>query len=398
MSDRTEPQDSYRWMVLFLAYLCLLVFGFALQSLPPVLSLAIADLGLTHAQAGALMSFFSLPGVLLAIPAGSFSDRWGAGSVGRLSLLATLAGTIVFGLSRVFVVASLARLVAGAGAVITTVVAAQMLAHWFRGGGLGFAMGVYTTAMPLGTVLCFNAFGRVGERFGWRAPVGVVVVLTAVTLAAFGLLYKDPPRDSTVRCDPDPQQTGPFSHIVSVGPAIWVLGFSWMAFNAAVISFSTFAPDFLVLRGYSIGAAGSLVSLLMWGALILNPLVGRLVDTADRNEVFIGAGTAAVAAATYALARDSTFLAPMIVLAVAVGLVPAAVFSLPGKILPAGCVGLAYGVLGTASSTGMVLGPYVSGKAKDVSGSYAAVFLLLCGFSLCALIGAVVARVLRQRA
>ena len=58
MKNLTEGEiaalNKYRWIILILAYLCMLGFAFTLQSIPPVLPLIIRGLELTHGQAGLL--------------------------------------------------------------------------------------------------------------------------------------------------------------------------------------------------------------------------------------------------------------------------------------------------------------------------------------------------------
>jgi MFS family permease len=73
-----SPQKTkYRWVILFMVYICMLVFAFTLQFLPPILPTIIANFQLSHTQAGLLMSLFTLPSIFLAIIAGLLSDRWG---------------------------------------------------------------------------------------------------------------------------------------------------------------------------------------------------------------------------------------------------------------------------------------------------------------------------------
>jgi predicted MFS family arabinose efflux permease len=67
INDRSSAPHGYRWAILILSYLCMMGFAFTLQSLPPILTLIIEDLKLTHTQAGLLMSLFALPPVFTSI-------------------------------------------------------------------------------------------------------------------------------------------------------------------------------------------------------------------------------------------------------------------------------------------------------------------------------------------
>lgn len=61
-----------RWRVLIFTHVSMLVFAVIFQAIPPVLIFIVSSMKISHAQAGALMSFFALPGILILIP-GEFS-------------------------------------------------------------------------------------------------------------------------------------------------------------------------------------------------------------------------------------------------------------------------------------------------------------------------------------
>lgn len=392
------PGSRYRWVILILAYLCMLGFAFALQSLPPILTLVIGELRLTHAEAGLLMSFFALPTIFLAILTGFLSDRWGPFKTGVISLILVIVGTLILAVSGAFLSAGLGRIIAGLGAVTISIVAAQILSQWFRGHEVGTAMGIFNTAMPVGTIICFTTFGRLGESLGWRVPIFISVIIGVVGLLSFLLLYKpasSPPQKITH--GKEEKVTGLFSSLLKVGISIWLVGFCWMWFNAAIISFSTFAPDFFVSKGYSIGFAGFLASLLMWGSLGLSPVIGRLVDKVNNNDVFIGVGGVVLATAIYLVTRSTNFLFPMILMAVAVAFVPTPVFSSPSKILEPKNLGLGFGIISMGGGIGMFFGPYMAGLIRDKTGSYEMSFILLSILALLVTLTALVLRIKMRR-
>lgn len=388
----------YRWVILMLGYLCMLEFAFTLQSVPATLTSIIEELELTHAEAGLLMSLFALPMVFLAVLSGSLSDRLGSFKTGLLSLIISIVGTLIFAFSGTFLCAASGRAVAGIGAATISIVGAQTISQWFRGREVGTAMGILNTAMPLGTITCLATFGRLAESLGWRVPILISAMMGAGVLAAFISLYKPPPN---LRQEASSQKkgnaTGLLSSIVKLGGLVWLVGICWMWFNAATISFLTFAQDFFVWKGYSAGSAGFLAGLLMWGSLVLSPIVGRLVDKVGSNEVFIGVGGVAMAGAIYVITRSANLLFPMLVLAVAVAFVPASVFSFPSKILNPENFGLGFGVLSMASSVGMVFGPYVAGLIRDKTGSYEGSFMFLSGLAMLMTMTALILRVTTVR-
>lgn len=387
------PVSRYRWVILVLSYLCMLEFAFTLQSLPPILTLIIEELRLTHGEAGLLMSLFALPAIFLAILIGLLSDRWGPFKTGVSSLILVIIGTLIFAVSSTFLYAGLGRVIAGVGAVTISIVAAQILSQWFRGREVGTAMGIYNTAMPIGTIVCFTAFGKLGKSMGWRMPIFITVMIGVLGLAAFLILYKPIPNPlQKITLDKEEKVTALFSNLRKVEVSMWLIGCCWMWFNAATISFSTFAPDFFISKGYSIGFAGFLTSLLMWGSLGISPIIGCLVDKLDNNDLFIGVGGVIIATTIYLVTRSTDFLFPMVVMAVAVAFIPAPVYSFTSKILDPKNLGLGFGILSTVSSIGMFFGPYIAGLIRDKTGSYEISFIFL---SLLALLITITALILR---
>jgi MFS family permease len=374
---------QYRWVILILAYILMLVFSFSLQSIPPVLTLIIANLGLTHTQSGLLMSLFALPSIFLSVLAGLLSDRLGPFKVGILSLVLVVMGTSMFIMGGTFISAAFGRAITGIGASTIAIVSAQIISQWFGGHELGTAMGIYNTAMPVGSIVCFTTFGRLGERFGWRLPVAVSLMAGMVGLLAFTVLYKSRPnRESGDDAETKAGLWGFFSNIRTIGTPSWMIGVCWMWFNAAAISFFTFGPDFFISRGYSIGSAGLLVSFLMWGSLVLNPLIGMLVDRLHNNELFIGFGGILLSANIQLLNRTPLVYLPLFLLSAGVASVPSPVFSYPARVLQPEVMGLLYGVYFMLSSLGMFFGPYAAGIIRDSTGSYGKSFILLSIFGM----------------
>jgi len=378
-----------RWISLLVVYFCMLVYALTLQSLPPVLTLIIGDLKISHTQAGLLMSLFTLPAIFLAIIIGLLSDRWGSFKVGLISFILVIAGTVLFALSPTFLLAGMGRAVAGAGAAAISIVAAKILSMRFKGREMGTAMGIYNTAMPVGTIICFTTFGKWGESTSWRSPVIFSAIIGIIGLVLFLLLNKPTPGTSLAADGNQEKKPGTVSSLISVGRLIWLAGLCWLWFNAAAISFSTFAPDFFVSKGLSIPYAGLLTSLLMWGSLALSPIIGHLIDRYNNNHIFIIMGGSILSISLYFVSKATNFIFPMVIMAVAAALVPTPVFSYFSKVLPRKSLGLGFGFLNTVSGLGMFFGPYLSGLIRDKTGSYQLTFVFLSVLSLLIPISAV---------
>ena len=85
----------YRWVILGLVLFCQLSQAVAYQCIPPILGILVLSLKLSYAQAGGLMSLYSLPRVILGIPGGVLVDRYGTKKVGSACLLTLSLGTLL---------------------------------------------------------------------------------------------------------------------------------------------------------------------------------------------------------------------------------------------------------------------------------------------------------------
>jgi predicted MFS family arabinose efflux permease len=227
-------------------------------------------------------------------------------------------------------------------------------------------------------------------------PISIVVIMGIVVLASFLLLYRNAPNL------PQKVQAGEgwarlLSKVPKVGAHIWLTGLCWMWFNAAIISFSTFAPDFFISKGYNIGFAGFLVSLLMWGSLGFSPVIGRLVDKVYNNDIFIGGGGLILSIAIYLVVTSTDYLFPMAVMSVAVALVPAPVFSFVSRVSEPENVGLGFGILSSLSGVGMSFGPYLAGAIRDKTSSYEMSFYFLSILALLVATTAFTLRIMTRR-
>lgn len=391
------PGTSYRWVILGITYLSMLSFAVVFQSLPPVLSLIIQDVGLSHAEAGLLMSLFALPGVVLSIPVGMLSQRYGSKVLTVLCLAAMIVGTLLVAVGQEFPVLALGRMIAGAGGIALTVVTVEFLSQWFAGRELGIAVGVYSTAMPIGTMATLNTLGSIGVTVGWRGSLLISVAVSTLALMLFAALHRRAPRGSG--SESLQHRSSPFSLILSLGLPIWLLASIWMLFNASIISFLTFGPDYFLARGYGIEFAGFLASLLMLLAPPLAPLVGYIVDKLDHAEIVIALGGLLMTFSILSvLPAGSSVIILLLVLSLGNVLVPTPVFTLPPRLLKPQFVGAGYGIVTTGLNIGIVVGPYAVGLARDVTGSYEFSFYLMAFFSLLVVVAAIALRLTRSRA
>jgi LPXTG-motif cell wall-anchored protein len=379
-----------RWVILGVATLSCLAFAITMQSVPPILSLVMAEFQLTYAQGGLLMSLFALPGIAISIPAGMLADRYGQKTIGIICFVLMIAGTAIFASGNSLPVLVLGRVVAGAGALTMLVLAPQLLAQWFAGREMGIAMGVLNTALPIGTILSLNFLSLLGENMGWRASAWISAAVPLIALVIFIFLFAPAPGTSQI------SRSKGESFLQSVrltGISIWILGIAWLLFNAAVISMFTFTPEFLQSAGLTIASAGFVTSALMWPSIVLGPVVGYVIDRIDRKRSIIAIGGLALAIFIVMIpTATSWILALMIIVGIAQILIPTPIFAVIPEVTSPERLGLGFGIFNTCLNLGIVAGPVAVGAVRDVTGSYQASYALMAGFALLIILAMVVLR------
>jgi predicted MFS family arabinose efflux permease len=393
--DHTATIETRRrWVILGVATLSCLAFAVTMQSVPPILSLVMADFRLTYAQGGLLMSLFALPGIAVSIPAGMLADRYGQKTIAIIAFALMIAGTAIFASGNSLPVLILGRVVAGAGALTMLVLAPQLLAQWFRGREMGIAMGVVNTALPIGTILSLNFLSLLGENMGWRASAWISAAVPLIALLVFIFLFAPAPGTSQIT---RPKSESFPQSVKLTGISIWILGIAWLLFNAGVISMFTFTPEFLQGTGLTIAAAGFVTSALMWPSIVLGPVVGYLIDRIDRKRAIIAIGGLALAIFIVMIPTAiSWILGLMIIIGIAQVLIPTPIFALIPEVTSPERLGLGFGIFNTCLNLGIVAGPVAVGAIRDATGSYQASYALMAGFAFLIIL-AIVALRLRQK-
>ena len=344
-----------------------------LLAIGPLLPLVIGDLGMSFTIAGLLSG---LPLLLMGasgLPGGWLSDRFGA----RLVMIWCLVGVTVGGVVRALAPNEAALLL---GTVL-----------------LGLSIGTLQPALPrtardtlphrtpLATAIYFNGLvvgGAAGlalaplmvQAFGgWR---GVLLGWAAVgAVAMLGWLALRPARHVELHAGP--------LRLADIWQAICLPGMAALTLamgtqSAIFYTFSSWAPTYLVGRGWSLAAATFPVALLPVTSVIASTFSTPLEAALGRRAVIAGSGAVvALGLALFLIWPDQTVW----LCAIAIGGGTTCAFSVcmaaPATLAPAQRVGVTAGVLLALGYVESAIGPVAIGSLRDTFGSYAAGWLVV---------------------
>lgn len=139
----------------------------------------------------AALGFF--PYALMQIPGGYLTDLLGVRKVMTIAITLTALGTAIFAAAPAYALAVVGRTLIGIGSAVILLPALKLLSRWFRKDEFGTIQGAFLLLSAAGSVAATVPLALAAERWGWRAPMLAVAVLTAIAAAvSWGLLRNDP--------------------------------------------------------------------------------------------------------------------------------------------------------------------------------------------------------------
>ncbi|MFO7996258.1 MAG: MFS transporter [Dehalococcoidia bacterium] len=416
----------YGWIVVFTGMLAAVAaHGFGRMSYTIILPEMRDGLGLTYTQAGLLATGNLIGYLVFAVIGGFLASRYGARRVISLSLLLMGICMLLTGIADSFKWAFSMRLLTGLGNGGAYVPAMALGSIWFTMRRRGFATGIVSGGIGVGTFLggvivprILLTYGADGWRYSWYYLGGAVLFIALLSY----LLLRDHPEDLGLeqvgastkakpegdqnpaplpRSSPSPTPTSP--GITGKKPPpnlqwgliyrvkeVWYLGLVYLMYGFSYVIYMTFFKAFLadeigldvVLVGYLWALAGGL-------SIFCGVIWGGISDRLGRKR------GAALAYLTLALSYLlfaffdtlpafylSVFLFGLSAWSIPTIMAAAAGDYMGPRLAPAGLgfITLFFGI-------GQALGPYVGGYLKDLTGTFVFPFILATAVSLVGMVG-----------
>jgi len=370
-----------RWGVLAVLFFVRLTIAFQFQSVAAVAPLLGHDFGVGLAEIGLLIGLYFTPGVALSLPGGAIGQRFGDKSTVLGALALMLAGSLAMALTDMALTNSwgwqiAGRLIAGAGAVLLNVQLTKMVTDWFAGKEIATAMAIFISSWPVGLGLSLLTLPVIGTAHGMRAVDLSVAALVALAIVV-AATYRPPSTAATAT----PSRVRLDFHTAT---AVTVAGLIWGLFNVGFATIFSFGPTMLAERGWSIAAAGSVLSIVLWISVLSIPFGGFVADRLKRPQSVLVAGCFVFAGLMLVLSQSSAVISPMIAIGLISGLPAGPMMSLPARVLQPATRAIGMGLFYTLYYAAMMLGPAVGGACAKWTGSagtafdFGAVVLIAC--------------------
>ena len=400
IQKRLNDSPAARWGAMAIVSFTMMCGYFITDIMAPledILTKSVADggLGWTSGEYGFFSGAYGYINVFLLMLffGGIILDKCGIRFTGIMSCALMFAGTLLkwyavdtdfgdgslFGYPTQVALASLGFAIFGMGAEITGITVTKVIAKWFTGHELALAMGAQVALARLGTAAALSLALPFAQQFGGvSASVALGATLLCAGVLAF-LVYCVMDRkldksaaESTGR---EPEEVFRMADLklLFFNRGFWYITLLCLMFYAGVFPFLKFATKLMVIKyGVEADLAGWIPSMLPYGTIVLTPLFGYVYDRIGKGATLmvIGSVLLTLVHAVFAIPTVNSIgvaVCMMIVLGVAFGLVPSAMWPSVPKIIPIHLLGSAYALIFYIQNIGLSLVPIAIGKINQAN-------------------------------
>jgi predicted MFS family arabinose efflux permease len=334
--------------------------AFQFQSVAAVAPLLGTKFGAVLPISDVLIGLYFTPGVALSLPAARSEKVRRQGHRVRCAA-ADVIGQVVMMRSDSWSWQIAGRLIAGGGGVLLNVLMSKMVTDWFAGQEIATAMAIFVNSWPAGVAISLLILPAVGTAYGVSAVYLSIAALIGLAILLLVVAYRSP---STTTAAPSAASRLDRNTLF----AVIISGLIWGLFNIGFAMIFSFGPTLLVERGWSITAAGSAISIVLWLAALGGMAGGFLADWTRRPQSVLVVGCIMFALLMMTLPRS----AAVIPLVIAIGLISALpsgpIMSLPARVLQPQTRAIGMGIFYTVYYAAMMLGPAVAGAIAKSTG------------------------------
>ena len=399
----------YGWIVIFMGLLTTIAaHGFGRMSYTIILPAMKDGLQFNYTQLGLLGTGNFIGYLTMAIIGGFLAARFGTRVVITFALMLMGLTMILTGLAQSFGFAFAMRLLTGLGNGASFVPAMTLGSAWFAVQKRGFATGIVSAGIGIGTLISglivppiLQAFGPNGWRFSWYILGAAVLVISGVVflfvrsrpeekgLSQVGTAETEPVASASA--GPQKSASLQWTDIIKMG-SVWYLGLVYFFYGISYIIYMVFFAAYLVKEmGFTQEAAGGLWALVGGLSIFCGVIWGGISDKLGRSK---GAALAYLALGLsfiiFALVKTAFgYYLSAVIFGLTAWSIPTIMAAAAGdfvgpRLAPAGLgfITLFFGIC-------QALGPILGGYLADATQSFTVPFLVAGGISFMGMLSSI---------
>ena len=170
------------WFRFLILQCCAVTVSVSQLKVSAVMEQVAQGFSISMGAAAGLMSFFTVAGIVLAIPGAALMERMGAKRLLLLLMACLFAGNAVGAVAGAYPLLMAGRLLEGVAYAMIIMVGIDLINTWFPHGGAGTATGIFNTFAAVGNFITLNGALMVVKRWNVRMLWWIGAALAAVDL------------------------------------------------------------------------------------------------------------------------------------------------------------------------------------------------------------------------
>ena len=170
------------WFRFLILQCCAVTVSVSQLKVSAVMEQVAQGFSISMGAAARLMSFFTVAGIVLAIPGAALMERMGAKRLLLLLMACLFAGNAVGAVAGAYPLLMAGRLLEGVAYAMIIMVGIDLINTWFPHGGAGTATGIFNTFAAVGNFITLNGALMVVKRWNVRMLWWIGAALAAVDL------------------------------------------------------------------------------------------------------------------------------------------------------------------------------------------------------------------------
>jgi predicted MFS family arabinose efflux permease len=170
------------WFRFLILQCCAVTVSVSQLKVSAVMEQVAQGFSISMGAAAGLMSFFTVAGIVLAIPGAALMERMGAKRLLLLLMACLFAGNAVGAVAGAYPLLIAGRLLEGVAYAMIIMVGIDLINTWFPHGGAGTATGIFNTFAAVGNFITLNGALMVVKRWNVRTLWWICAALAAVDL------------------------------------------------------------------------------------------------------------------------------------------------------------------------------------------------------------------------
>lgn len=190
-----------RWFKLFILQCCAVTVSISQLKISAAMEQTAETFHISINAAAGLVSFFTIAGIILALPGAALMKKTGAEKLLALLMACLCMGNLTGAMADRYSILMAGRILEGVAYAMIIMTGMDLIHRWFKDRGEGIAVGIFNTFAAMGNFIVFNGALTVTERWNVRYLWWITAALSIFNLVLVLVFIPDERADKTEYTD-----------------------------------------------------------------------------------------------------------------------------------------------------------------------------------------------------